>query len=156
PRSPAPPTTPTPTPAARPATRPRRPWGSRRSRVPAVRSPCGPDRAERPRRPNHATTRTGPPPPYLRRGDRLVCRSPPRPERMSARAVAYTAADGLAAWRAFYTFMALAAYAGWSGPTGAGPVDGRGCWRMRPILAYARRLWASTWPWVSAGSRGGA
>jgi len=31
---------------------------------------------------------------------------------MSARAVAYTAADGLEAWRAFYTFMALAAYAG--------------------------------------------
>lgn len=35
----------------------------------------------------------------------------PRAERISARGVAFTAEDGLEAWRAFYTFMALAAYA---------------------------------------------
>ncbi|HEY8531264.1 MAG TPA: M55 family metallopeptidase [Limnochorda sp.] len=36
----------------------------------------------------------------------------PKAERTSARGVAFTADDGLEAWRAFYTFMALAAYVG--------------------------------------------
>ncbi|BAS26436.1 M55 family metallopeptidase [Limnochorda pilosa] len=35
----------------------------------------------------------------------------PRAERLGALSVAYTAADAMEAWRAFYSFMALAAYA---------------------------------------------
>src|SRR5690606_27276428 len=36
----------------------------------------------------------------------------PRAERLAALSVGYTAADALEAWQAFYSFMALAAYAG--------------------------------------------